>query len=132
MDAQDRERLRAALLERHPWLADPDVGPSAVVAGECDLCGTEPRLVQPCGPAPAAAGNRRLGQDWALGRRCAAELGVDGWCAGHADEAAAALAALAGLPPETDAAARLWWVANGEVRVDPELLGPLRRLALGG
>jgi hypothetical protein len=112
--------LRDALLSRYPWLAEPDLGPRAVEAGECDRCGAEARLVMTCGPGP----------DVQLGRRCAAEVGVVAWCEGHAAEAARALAWMARLPPEADDAARLWWVATGEVRVTGELRGRARALAL--
>lgn len=115
-------RLVAALRGRYPWLDSLDYGPRAVVAGECDVCGDEARLVQPCGPPPEGVGD----PDWAVGRRCAAARGVDGWCAGHADEAAGALAWLESLPAEADDVARLWWLAMGEVRPDPALR---RRLA---
>lgn len=129
MPDSDKAGLRAALIRRHVWLDEPDIGPRAVAAGECDRCGAEPRLVAPCGPPPAGAG--RLSADWALGRGCAAELGVDAWCAGHEAEAERALAWLARLPPEADNAARLWWVATGEVRLDPDMLedgGPVGAL----
>lgn len=126
--------LRRALLARYPWVGDAEHGPQSVEAGECDRCGAEARLVAPCGPPPPDGfGSRaggRMGPDWALGRRCAAELGLDGWCDGHEDEARGALAWIAALPPEADEVARLWWVATGEVRVDPAILGAARRLAL--
>jgi hypothetical protein len=107
--AADRLELRRALAARHPWVAHPELGPRAVEAGECDRCGGEARLVTTCGPGAALM----------LGRRCAAELGEEAWCAGHVDEARQALRWLAGLPPEADAVARLWWVATGEVRLAP-------------
>jgi hypothetical protein len=123
--------LRRALLARYPWLGDPEHGPQTVEAGECDRCGAEARLVAPCGPPPTErAGPGAIGPDWALGRRCALELGPDGWCDGHEADAEAALAWLGELPAEADDVARLWWVATGEVRVDPGLLGAARRLAL--
>lgn len=115
----DRERLRAALLARHPWVADGEVGPRAVEAGDCDRCGREARLVTTCGPGPVA-----------LGRRCAAELGTEAWCEGHAEQAEAALAALSRLPAEADDVARLWWLATGELRLDPEQLTAARARAL--
>jgi hypothetical protein len=124
----DRSALRSALLARYPWLGTTDLGPRSVEAGECDRCGAEVRLVAPCGPPPAGA----TGPDWALGRRCALELGVDGWCAGHEDEATAALAWLDALPDEADEVSRLWWVSTGEVRIDPLLLASVRRLGLPG
>ncbi|WP_370324903.1 hypothetical protein [Euzebya sp.] len=113
----DRAALREALRARHPWVDHTEWGPRAVTAGECDLCGEEARLVQPCGPPPAEL--RGATPDWALGRRCAAALGVEGWCDGHVDEATAALGWLEGLPADADVLARLWWVATGEVRPDP-------------
>lgn len=120
--------LRAALLQRYPWLADTEHGPQSVEAGECDRCAGEARLVAPCGPPPR--GSARVGPDWGVGRRCAAELGVEGWCGGHEDEALGALAWLSALPPEADDVARLWWVATGEVRVDPAIIGVAERLSL--
>lgn len=104
--AEERAKLRVVLKERFPWLRDTEVGPCAVEAGECDRCGREARLVAVCGPTP-----------WeAIGRRCANELGTDGWCAGHRDDAQRYLAALAALPAEADVVARMWWIASGEVR----------------
>jgi hypothetical protein len=122
-------QLREALLARYPWLAAPDLGPQTVEAGECDRCGREARMVAPCGPPPAGM-PPGIGPDWALGRRCAGEAGLAGWCAGHAADAAAALDWLAALPGEADDIARLWWVATGEVRLDPGLLSAARRLRL--
>jgi hypothetical protein len=113
---RDRSELRRALRSRYPWLDDDAFGPRAVDAGECDGCATEARLVTTCGPGTVA-----------LGRRCAAAAGADAWCDGHADEAAAALAWLARLPAEADAVARLWWVATGEVSLDPDILQALAR-----
>lgn len=108
----ERQRLRAALRERYPWLGSVDVGPQAVEAGECDRCGAEARLVETCGPIA-----------WQyLGRRCAAELADDAWCDGHAEQADSALRWLARLPDEADTVARLWWVATGEVTLDPALV----------
>ena len=104
--------LQRALLSHYPWLEREDVGPRAVEAGECDRCGEEARLVDVCGPGPHVY----------LGRTCALELGVDAWCEGHVADAKAALAWLAELPDAVDDVARLWWVATGEVRLDPDLL----------
>jgi hypothetical protein len=120
----DRGALRLALLAVHPWVAGTDVGPQAVSAGECDGCGQEARLVQPCGPPPPGVRS----PDWALGRRCALAAGVDGWCGGHEDEADAVLRQLAALPAEADDVARLWWLATGEVRPDPTLVRAARAL----
>lgn len=108
----DRAGLRRALRELYPWLARTDVGPRAVEAGECDRCRREARLVATCGPTPWSA----------LGRRCAADLALEAWCAGHRSEGREHLAFLDRLPPEADEVARLWWVATGEVRPDRELL----------
>ena len=119
-DAGQRRLLRQALRDRHPWIDDPDVGPRTVEAGECDRCGREARMVTTCGPTQWAS----------LGRRCAAQIGVAAWCDGHAEDARAWLARLAALPPQADALARLWWVATGEVRIDPSMLRPLLDEAL--
>jgi hypothetical protein len=127
----DRSALRSLLLARYPWLSSSEVGPQTVEAGECDRCAAEARLVAPCGPPPEGLGAAgRVGPDWAIGRRCAAELGPDGWCAGHAEEAEQLLETLRALPDEADEVARVWWVATGEVRLDPALVGTMRRLGL--
>ena len=65
-----------------------------------------------------------------LGRACALDVGQPAWCDGHADQAAGWLAQLAALPDEADVVARLWWVATGEVRLDPAAVDPLLRTAL--
>lgn len=121
MDRHQRARLLLALSQRYPWATDARWGPRAVEAGECDSCGAEPRLVLTCGPGPEVF----------LGRRCAAQAGAQGWCAGHDDEAATALAWLEELPAEADTVARLYWVATGEVGVAREQVDrDLRALAL--
>ena len=112
---RDRAGLRRELLERFPWVARTDLGPQSVTAGECDRCGDEPRIVQPCGPP--ASGVQAATPEWALGRACALELGAAAWCEGHADEAEELLAVLAQLPPAADDVSRLWWFATGEVRL---------------
>lgn len=112
--------LRAALLERYPWLASTDVGPQAVEAGECDRCGQEARLVLTCGPSATPS----------LGRRCALERGTAAWCAGHEAKAEESLVWLAALPPEADVVARLWWVATGEVKLEPALHRQARQLGV--
>ncbi len=120
LDATRRRELRLALARSYPWIDDPDVGPQAVEAGECDRCGAEARLVTTCGPTSWAA----------LGRRCAAAVGLGGWCDGHADAAARWLTSLRALPDEADTVARLWWVATGEVRMDDTAITPLVASAL--
>ncbi|CAN5831542.1 hypothetical protein BH20ACT7_BH20ACT7_16380 [soil metagenome] len=113
--------LRRALRRRYPWLDHPDLGPAAVEAGECDRCGVEARLTATCGPTAAAYSAEAPLQAGPvfLGRRCAAAVGTDAWCDGHRQEAVEALAWLKSLPSEADDVARLWWVATGEVRLDP-------------
>ena len=108
----DRANLRAALLTRYPWPDATDHGPRSVEAGECDRCGAEARLVLTCGPGAVPS----------LGRRCATDAGTAAWCAGHVADAEAALSWLHDLPDEADDVARLWWVACGEIDVDPALL----------
>lgn len=122
MDPIDKPALRQALLDRHPWLLDTDRGPRAVDAGECDRCGAEPRMVPTCGPIR-----------WkALGRRCASEIGEDVWCDGHTEDGTTTLAWLAALPAVADDVARLWWVATGEVTLDPMVVAAMRRRAVPG
>lgn len=115
----DRQVLLRALRERYPWLDRDEVGPRSVEAGECDRCGHEARMVESCGP----------GVHHYLGRRCARRVGIAAWCPGHRDAAADRLARLAALPPEADDVARLWWVATGEVRLDPALVARSPALA---
>lgn len=115
----DREVLRRALRDHYPWLDRDDLGPRSVVAGECDRCGHEARLVETCGP-----GIHRY-----LGRRCAHQVGENAWCEGHQERARMALAWLADLPDEADDVARLWWVATGEVQLDPDLVARSPALA---
>ena len=126
----DRAALRRLLRERYPFVAETDHGPQAVAAGECDRCGHEPRMVQPCGPPPADLSGPAT-PDWALGRRCAVAAGVEGWCDGHADEAAEAIAWLEALPADADDIARLWWIATGEVRATPDAARRARALLAG-
>ena len=121
--------MRAVLLARHPWVRGRELGPQAVEAGECDVCGAEARLVTPCGPPPPVL-RGRAGPDWAVGRRCLASLGDELWCDGHAADGAQARDWAAALPPEADDVARLWWVATGEVRLDPLLRQRAADLAL--
>lgn len=120
LDPAGRRALRTALAARYPWIDHPEIGPRTVEAGECDRCGGEARMVTTCGPTRWAG----------LGRACALQVGARAWCDGHAQEAAAWLAQLAALPDEADAVARLWWVATGEVRLDPSAVAPLLRAAL--
>ena len=66
-DRATRRRLLAALVDVHPWLADPDWGPAAVDPGTCDRCGQRPRLVTTCEPA-----------SWrALCRDCVLDVGAN-------------------------------------------------------
>ena len=120
LDADRRRTLRAALIARHQWIDNHDVGPRAVEAGECDRCGGEVRMVTTCGPTRWSS----------LGRACALEIGERAWCDGHADQAVQWLAHLAALPDDADVVARLWWVATGEVRLDPAAVDPLVHAAL--
>ena len=121
MDIQARRSLRDALRSRYPWVADPQWGPAAVEAGECDACGAEARLAQACGPGAVSY----------LGRRCVLRLGAQAWCGGHADDAEAAVAWMTRLPAEADVVARLWWVSTGEVQLGPDhVAAQLAALAL--
>lgn len=122
LDQRRRRALRDVLVSRYPWLADLEIGPGTVEAGECDRCGAEARMVATCGPSRWAS----------LGRRCAADAGISAWCDGHADEAVGWLRRLASLPDEADSIARLWWVATGEVRLDDTAVAPLIARALPG
>ncbi len=113
--------MRAQLRELAPWLDATDVGPRAVDAGTCDRCGQRPRLLPTCGPA-----------GWpALCRPCAAEVGDDGWCDGHLDEGRAARAWADALPDRWADVVVAWWVATGEVRLDPDAAAERVRAALG-
>ena len=112
MDVEQRGRLRRALLARYQWVADTEWGPAAVEAGECDGCGAEARLVQVCGPGSAQF----------LGRTCVLTQAEQAWCSGHAGEAALAVEWVDRLPSEADIVARMWWVATGEVSLDPQLV----------
>lgn len=96
-------------------MARTDLGPQAVDAGPCDRCSDRPRLLPTCGPDGHPG----------LCAGCAATLGVDAWCDGHHDEGAEALAWAASLPGHVDLAVTLWWVATGEVGLDPSLLADL-------
>lgn len=111
----------------YDWLPGAELGPGAVEAGECDRCGERPRVVPLCGPS----GYR------AVCAACAALVGERGWCDGHREDGATARAWAASLPPEWATVVRLWWVATGEVRLDPALLAletvpPPVRATLGG
>lgn len=108
----DKQALRDALRAHHPWLDRDDVGPRVVQAGECDRCGHEARMVETCGPSLHRY----------LGRRCAQRVGVEAWCEGHREDAEAAIAWVSDLPEEADDVARLWWIATGEVRLEPGLI----------
>lgn len=113
LNRDQRVRLRELLTVAHPWVDQIDRGPRAVTAGECGVCGALPRLLVTCGPgAPAAE----------LCRTCAADMGVEAWCDGHREQAEADLLWAASLPDDWAAVCRLWWVATGEVALDPSLL----------
>lgn len=129
--AEDRAALRRVLRAHYPFVTATEWGPAAVAAGECDRCGEEPRMVQPCGPPPDDLPAPAT-PDWALGRDCAAAVGPAGWCDGHTEEAEEALDWLARLPDDADDVARLWWIATGEVRPDPLLLPRARALLTEG
>jgi hypothetical protein len=115
----DKTVLMAALRAHYPWLDRADVGPRAVEAGECDRCGHEARLAETCGPSPHRY----------IGRLCAARLGHEAWCEGHRERAEEHLRWLAELPPEADDVARLWWIATGEIRLDPGVVSRHTSLA---
>ncbi|MFA9431364.1 hypothetical protein [Egicoccus sp. AB-alg2] len=102
----DRPRLRAALREVAPWVTAGEYGPCAVEAGSCDRCGDAPRLLPLCGPVAWTA----------VCRDCGLALGDDGWCAGHADDGAAARRWAAALPDDWPLITLLWWLARGELR----------------
>ena len=104
----DKHALRRALLDAEPWLAATEIGPRSVDAGSCDRCDEAPRLLPLCGPAGATA----------VCRKCALQLGDDGWCDGHRDDGRAARQWAAALPAHWSDAVVLWWVATGEVRLD--------------
>lgn len=120
LDRTRRRQLHAALLARYPWIDHDEVGPRAVEAGECDRCGAEARMVTTCGPTRWTS----------LGRACATAVGARAWCDGHADDAPQWLAWIRALPAEADVVARLWWVATGEVRLDPAAVESMVAVAL--
>ncbi|MEX2551093.1 MAG: hypothetical protein WD638_12770 [Nitriliruptoraceae bacterium] len=107
LGAEDRTRLRDALLQVAPWLAEPEVGPRAVDAGRCEACAERPRLLPTCGPAAAAA----------LCRDCALAAGDDAWCDGHRDDGRAARRWAASLPDRWADLVVLWWISTGELGV---------------
>jgi hypothetical protein len=121
LDANDRADLRGRLRVLAPWLDATDVGPRAVDAGNCDRCGEQPRLLPTCGPAGWAA----------LCRRCADAVGDDGWCDGHLDEGRDARRWAAALPDRWADVVVAWWVATGELRLDPDAAAPRILAALG-
>lgn len=108
----DRRGLAHALRRCYPWLGDTEVGPTAVEAGECDRCTLQPRCVPTCGPVAWTA----------LCATCAVEVGDDAWCDGHRAEGAAHRDWARALPEGWPTVVRLWWVATGEVRADPDWL----------
>lgn len=112
----DKAGLRAALREVAPWTADPEVGPGAVDAGDCDRCGRRPRFVATCGAQP-----------WrSVCPACLVELGTDLFCDGHREEALRHLATARSLPAQWATITRLAWVATGEISPDPAWLAVVR------
>lgn len=110
----ERRQLRSTLSDEAPWLTNPEAGPQAVDAGQCDRCGDNPRALPTCGPV-----------QWrALCRACGLEVGSAAWCDGHADRADQLLAWASDLPPWWGDAVILWWVATGEVEAPPPSLAP--------
>ena len=114
LDRADRRQQRSALSAAAPRLQHDEAGPRAVDAGQCDRCDVRPRLLPTCGPVA-----------WrALCRDCGLEVGLDGWCDGHAEDARALLAWAADLPAWWGDAGVLWWVSTGEVGAPPDGLHP--------
>lgn len=105
---RSRTRLRSALSEAHPWLAETDVGPRSVDAGPCDRCERLPRLLPTCGPQSPGA----------LCRTCAQTLGDDAWCDGHVADGRRARAWAARLPDDWADIVTLHWISTGEVTLD--------------
>lgn len=110
--AQWRAELRHALVTIAPWIDDERFGPRNVDAGSCTRCADHPRLLATCGPATAEA----------LCRACAEQLGDDAWCDGHRGEGRQARRWAAQLGDDWPSVVILWWVATGELRVDPDEL----------
>jgi hypothetical protein len=112
-----KPELKARLLREYPWLGHDEYGPRNVVAGDCDRCHAEARLVETCGPDGGS-----------YGRRCARE---EDWCDGHQTQAAQAIQWLTALPDDADQIAYLWWLSTGELRysgteVDRSRYAPLK------
>lgn len=115
----DRRTLRRVVAEMAPWTTDPDTGPAAVDAGECDRCGADPRWVTTCGAQP-----------WpAICRDCLLELGPEAFCDGHREEALGHVAAARALPDDWATITRLAWIASGEVRAGDDWVTLVRNLA---
>lgn len=106
----DRRQLRRVVAEVAPWTTDPDTGPAAVDAGECDRCGDQPRWVVTCGAQPW----RQICRD------CVLELGTTAFCDGHRDDALAHIATARAMPDDWATITRLAWVARGEVQADDD------------
>ncbi len=115
----DRRQLRHVLAEVAPWTTDPETGPAAVDAGECDRCGDQPRWVATCGAQP-----------WpAICRDCLLELGTEAFCDGHRRDALDHVAAARALPDEWATITRLAWIASGEVRAGDDWVALVTDLA---
>lgn len=112
LDRARRAELRDVLRATYAWVPGTELGPGAVEAGECDRCGERPRVVPLCGPTAYRA----------VCADCVAAVGERGWCDGHRHDGATAIAWAGTLPAEWAAVVRLWWIATGEVRLDPSLV----------
>lgn len=60
----------------------------------------------------------------AVCRDCAETLGDAGWCDGHVAEGREARTWARHLPDRWADAVTLWWIATGEVRLDPAAVDP--------
>lgn len=109
MTPAEKAELRRTLLAANPWLEADDVGPRSVDAGVCDRCASAPRLIETCGPSAFTA----------VCRPCLVELGDEAWCDGHRAHGAAVREWESRLPRWWGEVTVLWWVATGELTLDP-------------